>query len=347
MTIVERIRQDYIIEIEKHFRRHGICHHLEFTRNSEEEVYVRKSDTYMYDDVVMVIDRYEYHMRDLHDNSMPGYAWLKLFRGIQPNPQLEKVLSNWNVLGYIFGGNLYVDPVEIIDIIINGLREVSIYFNFLRHFSHRPLYVDPDKTIASIISELRYLAKHSTLMKGKVLFGQRGPVIQMDVYPDSGLLSWGQRLFTVNFIPAYKVYGTLYVSKPLRGDVPNSMTWRRSFTVYDKQHLSGGARHVLLALEAFRNREPGLEPLTSFHFKTALLYEMDVACDWSDRALVLRFLGVLGQMERSLANGNLPHYFSPSTNLLTPMTPSSMEDVRNVIQRIISSEKEFMEILRS
>lgn len=323
MTTAKRIHRDYMLEIEKTFRRNGFCHHLEYMSNSGEAVREKMADDDTNFDVLMVIDRHEYDLQVLHDNDRPGYAWLKLIRGEKPSSQLEKVLTIWDfrayAFAYIFGLNLY--------------------------------YVDPEKTIDIFIDELRNQVKTSVQMKGKVDFNRRGLAIRMDVYLNSGLVFWGKHLYSVDLVPAYQVDGVLFVPKPLKEDtcrpIPKRLTWRRSFSFRDKQDLSGGAKCVFLALEAVRNHEPGLAPLTSNHIKRALVYEMDTGGDWSDRALVQRFFSVLDRLESNLIDANLPQYFIPFVNMLIPMTPSGMRNMRNIIQRIRSNENELIEILRS
>jgi len=301
--------------IEHVFQLHGICHHLEHTGGSEKGVKIQSLDNAdLVSDVLMVIDKHEHNLRVLVDDKRAGYAWLKLNLRKQPSPEVEKVLKYWNILGCIFGGDLYVDPGRTIDI---------------------------------FFSELQQLVKDSEQMRWKVKLSRHGLAIRMDVFPDSGVLLWGPRLYSVDLVPAYQVGGALYVSKPLEEVVPNRMTWRRSFSVQEKENPPDGAKCVLRALTAIRNHESDLEPLTLYHLKTVLFYEMDEEEDWGDHVLVQRFLCVLRRLEISLAFGNLPHYFYRETNLLSSMSSSSQRNMRDRIKRIRSSENELMEILKS
>src|SRR6218665_1735718 len=199
MTIAERIHRDYMLEIERTFRRNGICHHLEYISDSDEAVKKRTADDDVEFDVMMVIDRHEYDLQVFHDNDRPGYAGLKQFRGEQPSPELRNVLSYWNFWEFIS----------------------AIFFNV-------DLYVDPDRTVHALINELRNITKNSVRLKGILKFSQRGPVIQMDVHPDSWFIFWGPLLYSVDLVPAYQVDGTLFVSTPLKGETPKAMTWRQS-----------------------------------------------------------------------------------------------------------------------
>lgn len=72
--------------------------------------------------------------------------------------------------------------------------------------------------------------------------------------------------------------------------------------------------------------------------KTALFYEMESELDWSNRALVQRFLGVLRRLEMSLDDEYLPHYFIWEINLLPTMTSDSMRNMRDRIKRIRTSQ---------
>lgn len=44
MTTAKRIHRDYMLEIEKTFRRNGFCHHLEYMSNSGEAVREKMAD---------------------------------------------------------------------------------------------------------------------------------------------------------------------------------------------------------------------------------------------------------------------------------------------------------------
>lgn len=305
-----------MMEIESNFRRNGVCHHLEQTGSSCKAIKAKESSECddVECDVILVMDKHEYDMHVLCDNARPGYAWLRMNRGKKPYPELNKVLKYWNFLGYMFGGHLYVDPGKTIDI---------------------------------LIKELQTVIKKSKMMKGRVKLRRNGPVIQMNVHPDSGFIFWGPSLYSVNLIPAYQIRGVLFVSKPLKEDTPNRMTWRQSFSDQEIQNLPEGAESVLHVLKVIHNREPELAPLTPYHLKTALFHEIDSECDWSDHALVQRFVGVLRRLEKCLDKGNLPLIFSPKINLLSGMSSSSLKDMRDIIRSIRSREDELMEILKS
>src|SRR6218665_4147817 len=98
--------------------------------------------------------------------------------------------------------------------------------------------------------------------------------------------------------------------------MPDNLAWRRSFSIEEKEKIlradgnNGCRKKVLRILKVIKNREPGLAPLTSYHLKTALLWEMDeMRNNWSEDDLVQKLIGILGQLEKRLTAGNLPHYF--------------------------------------
>ena len=60
-------------------------------------------------------------------------------------------------------------------------------------------------------------------------------------------------LYSVDIIPTYEVNGERYVAKPVVGDaMPDDLTWRRSFTIEDRDKITGadsGCRKVLRILK--------------------------------------------------------------------------------------------------
>lgn len=310
------IHYEYMMEIQNHFQGRGICHYLQYTGSSYEGVKVRKTNE-DYDlefDVMMIIDKHKYELEAIPDQSRPGYASLKL-GGNQPSePGLDKVLNYWNFFGRFSGDR----------------------------------YVSSSKTVDTFKSVLQKLINDSDRMKGKVKLREHGPAVQMDVYPDSGVFFWGSRLYSVDIVPTYVVGQEMYVAKPIKGEqVKDEMTWRLSYSVQEKEKLVGGAKNVLRVLKVIRNREPGLAPLTSYHLKTTLFYEMDAEFDWSSRSLVLRLLGVLGRLEMSLSSGVLPHYFIKDVNLLSSMSSWSLSNMHDRIHKLRTKNGVLLKIFNS
>lgn len=78
----------------------------------------------------MVVDKHEFDLQVLYDNGRPGYAWLKPKQVLQPSPDLEKVSTKLNFLGYIFAGHSDFDPGKIIDHFIKELQKMSLFWSF-------------------------------------------------------------------------------------------------------------------------------------------------------------------------------------------------------------------------
>ena len=211
-------------------------------------------------------------------------------------------------------------------------------------------YVDASKTADVFHKEMEACIADSLQLKGRAQTRREGAAVLMDVYPDSGKVLWGQRLYVVEILPAFRVGDELYlyVWKPIKGEeMPDSFIWRRSFSVEEMKKLVGVSKTVLRILKALRNREHALAPLNSYQLKTAVFHEMDAEPDWSEQRLPLRFIGVLYQLEQFLSQGNLPHYFMPQINLLASMSPESASNLIARIKLIRTNKVEMMKILNS
>lgn len=310
-----KIHRSFMLEIERHFQRRGICQYLEYTGSSYEGVKVRKSseDDDLEFDVMMIINRHSYNLNALKIEDKPGYAWLQLHKEHQASPGLNKVLGYWDIFG-VFTGQKYVDAYKTMDV---------------------------------FESELQKCINDSTQMKGTVKLRRHGPAIQLDVHPDSGVLLWGPRLFSVDIVPTYSVGGELYVSKPIKGEcMPNDMTWRISYSLEEKSKLHGSYKNVLRVLKVLRNRESGLAKLTSYHLKTAVFYHMVYRYEDSD-TIGKRLLAVLGILEHYLGSGNFPHYFIPEINLLSSISNSTRSNIQQRIKRLRTSRKNLEAILKA
>lgn len=101
--------------------------------------------------------------------------------------------------------------------------------------------------------------------------------------------------------------------------------WLYSFSQVEKklyQHVNrnqpNACRHKLHRILKTLREELQLTPLTSYHFKTIMLYEYEEYAqdsDWSDDQLAERFKSALRRLLECLRERNCPHYFIPSVNL--------------------------------
>ena len=134
------------------------------------------------------------------------------------------------------------------------------------------------------------------------------------------------------------------MAKPLESDPE---TWRISYSLEEKELCNGmddddGCRKVVLRiLEAWRNNEVAMHPLTSYHLKTALFHEVEEVDDWSQSELGPRVIGVLRRLQRAMEEGYQPHYFDPRINLLSSISERTIADIGNRVKHIVTSEAEF------
>ncbi|KAL9955284.1 hypothetical protein ACROYT_G036586 [Oculina patagonica] len=123
--------------------------------------------------------------------------------------------------------------------------------------------------------------------------------------------------------------GCHLVAKPPKGhSVPErekEFLWRYTFSASikklfregDQGEASSCRKQVFRILKALRE-ELHLQPLTSYHLKTILLYECEanpLPSHWSSPYLGDRFLGLLQRLENCLQQSNCPHYFIREINL--------------------------------
>ena len=100
--------------------------------------------------------------------------------------------------------------------------------------------------------------------------------------------------------------------------------WRYSFSGAETTLLDSCVEPSSCCKQVFRmlkdlKKTLQLEPLSSYHLKTILLYECEAnphPYQWSWSSLRERFISLLCRLENCLFSFNCPHYFIPSLNLL-------------------------------
>lgn len=298
-------------ELEKQMRLLGMLVRLEYTGSSYEGTKVARSpDNYDLEfDVMLIIDC---RKKGLQVEKMPtkaGFARLKV--------------EGQGAAGASAGSN-------------------ALFGNFEGN------YLNAQKSADKFFGQLQKCINNSQELSAAVTLRRHGPAAQMDVSRR------GAFFYSVDVVPTYEVNGERYVAKPVIGDsMPDNLAWRRSFSIEEKEKIlradgnNGCRKKVFRILKVIKNREPGLAPLTSYHLKTALFLEMDaVRNNWLEGELGQRLMGVLGQLEKHLTAGNLPHNFLGSAvNLLSSMSATTIGNLRDRIRRLRSSESEMMSIL--
>lgn len=306
------INSVYMSIVEQHLKQCAICDHVEMIGSVYEGLATDEADSIQFEALItMPISGSDIEVIKMSDK--PFYVWLKFLHGAEPSPVFDRVLNYWSFFGSWLGER-YLDSKKTVDLIFKGMEKC--------------------------IFESKYL-------NGKVKLNRKGAVLQMEVYPDSWLLSWGSRLYSVDIIPAYTVGQEVYESRPIRGDkMPDTMTWHRSFALQERQKLCEGAKMVLRVLKALRKRESDFGNFTSYQLKTVVLHETDANEDWSELMLGKRLADVLARLERCLAARNIPHYFSPEINLLSKMPPYAMDYLGDRIRHLRTNEDEIVRLLK-
>jgi len=189
----------------------------------------------------------------------------------------------------------------------------------------------------------------------RIKLRRHGPAIQMDV------MHWPatpQKLFySVDMVPTIQIPDKddciYYVAKPIKG-APSQIAWRRSFSLKEKDRLAtldednGCRKQVLRVLKVIRNHETALARLTSYHLKTVLFRKTDELSDpaqWRSDCLGQRLMDVIGQMEKELREGVMPHYFLPDVNLLDGTKVTAVCNMRNRLKHLKNSERKMTKLL--
>jgi len=197
-------------------------------------------------------------------------------------------------------------------------------------------------------------------IKDRIKLRRHGPAVQMDVMEMSSGIILTKKLYSVDMVPTIQTEGAdgedeYYVAKPIKGRRARASlnSWRQSFSLEEKALLStldqynGCHKQVLRILKVMRNRESWL---TSYHFKTALLYmadELEDPEDGRDEHIGQRLMDVLSEMEMGLGEGKMPSYFQPGINLLDGVKKTHIIHVRTRMERLIHKEARMMKLLRS
>ena len=114
----------------------------------------------------------------------------------------------------------------------------------------------------------------------------------------------------------------------------------------DRDH---GCRHELFRIvKTIVNREPSsLGRLESYHLKTAFMhYIKEKRRNWTRRnSLSEHFVGFLGEMQKALEKGFLPHYWLDGVNVLEDINEVVTKNMAYRLKRILNSEAERDRIL--
>ena len=213
--------------------------------------------------------------------------------------------------------------------------------------------ISPESKVAEFCGTLQKLINNHGEMSRLVKLRYHGPAIQIDVHRDETDKRRNNVWFPVDVVLSYEVKlqrrKRIFVAKPLESD---SETWRISYSLEEKELFNGmddddGCRKkVLRILKVWRNGEVAMHPLTSYHLKTALFYEVKKVDDWSQSELGPRVFGVLSRLQLAMEESYQPHYFEPQINLLSRISDQTIADIGYRLKRIVTSEAAFKSAFR-
>jgi len=220
---------------------------------------------------------------------------------------------------------------------------------------------EDNNELADDSDEEKWRSEQLRHINDRIKLRRHGPAIQMDVMrlPVSLETRYTELFYSVDMVPTIQISSKnaeddYYVAKPIKEASGPQIAWRRSFSVKEKDCLAtldednGCRKQVLRVLKVIRNREAGLARLTSYHLKTVLFRKTDELRDptqWKSDCLGQRLMDVIGQTEKELSNGVMPHYFLPDVNLLDGMGKSAIFNMRQRLKKLKNSEKKMMKLL--
>ena len=128
--------------------------------------------------------------------------------------------------------------------------------------------------------------------------------------------------------------------------------WAKSYTLAQKSLLKDmdkdhGCRHDLFkVINTILRREPTFSHLSSFHLKMALLWYNQTTRDWEKDRLAERFTEFVKFLRDALQCKVLKHFWIDDLNLLSDISPTTLENMHSRLSRILSSEQKRSEVLK-
>ena len=148
-----------------------------------------------------------------------------------------------------------------------------------------------------------------------------------------------------------------FVPKPPTGadkDGPtHKLLWRRSYSIEEKDKMlkidlgNGCRRKCLRIMKALLHHETSLKTLTTYYLKTTLFRLCDEKKEgWGQQDLVPRLLDLMESLESYLSTREMPHYYVPSINLLKDINEAALNNSRDRLRGLRTSEVKFKKALQ-
>lgn len=163
------------------------------------------------------------------------------------------------------------------------------------------------------------------------------------------------KVLVVQLVPAFQLGNDHFVPPPSQhGYLPQGViydtAWSKSHTLMQKMLLKDmdkdlGCRHDLFKVVNTVLQETTFSCLTSFHLKMALLWYNETTNHWSKDDLADRFTEFVVFLRDALQQKVLKHFWIKDLNLLTEISPITLENMHTRLSAILNSEQKRMEVL--
>ncbi|PFX19295.1 Mitochondrial dynamics protein MID51 [Stylophora pistillata] len=169
-------------------------------------------------------------------------------------------------------------------------------------------------------------------------------------------ISEQSKALEVQLVPTFQLDGEYFVpSSSQHGYLPTGVAqdtaWIKSYTLMQKALLKDmdkdqGCRHSLFkVVNTVLHKEATFSPLTSFLLKMCLLWYNKTTTDWGQDSLAEHFTGFVTFLRDALQKKEIQHFWIQELNLLTNISPKTLENMHTRLSRILNSEQERRKIL--
>ncbi|CAH1795473.1 unnamed protein product [Owenia fusiformis] len=196
----------------------------------------------------------------------------------------------------------------------------------------------------------KFLLRCSDVLIYTIRRSKTGPAITLNV-------SYGEQKLDIDLVPEVEINHIPLVAKqhPMvkrEGGEQYAHLWARSYSLKEKELFKtidvgdGCRRKCLKIIKAiFYYNRSQFKILSSYHVKTIIM-GMSEDEDWRQRCLAERFIDVIISLRDHLDDGDLPHHFDPSVNLLKYIKQDAKYNVKCFLNKVINRGN-YIELLKS
>ena len=202
-------------------------------------------------------------------------------------------------------------------------------------------YVDANKTASFVADLFMTRIAYTRGLSGLIRARPEGTVVKIGSLQHSGNCP------ELILIPGYKVDDKLFVAA--EKGIGDPLSWSQSHFAEEQRKIrhTGCGVKVLHILKFLRDQESGLSALTTRHIRTALLWELHEEPDWTENKMAERLLDVMCRLHFAVTVNRLEDYFNTDVNVLSDVSPRSLQDVQRYLKNFCENEDEQLRILKS